>query len=96
MSQEKLYFFNSLPAVYESLKKAGPKDEGEKIVEDFLVNSFKEDLEEKKERFLKTGIGFIPADMEYFKLYAELIQLYTNGLFYSSIVLSGVVRKNLL
>jgi len=95
MPEEKLYFFNSLPSLYESLKKAGRGEEGKKIVEHFLMNSFNDDLGEKVERFLKTGIGFIPADMEYFRLYVELIQLYTNGLFYSTIVLSGVLCERI-
>jgi hypothetical protein len=33
--------------------------------------------------------------MDYFKLYSELMQLYTNGLFYSTIVLSGVLCERI-
>ena len=65
-------------------------------VRSFLMNSFSEDLSEKVERFLSIpGIGFIPADMDYFKLYSELIQLYTNGLYYSTIVLAGVLCERI-
>jgi hypothetical protein len=95
MAKERMVFFNSLPALYEQLKKLGREEEVKKNIENFLVESFKVDLPEKIERFLKTGIGFIPADMEYFKLYSELIQLYINGLFYSTIVLSGVLCERI-
>jgi hypothetical protein len=65
-------------------------------IEEFLKQSFGSDLHEKAKRFLEIpSIGFIPANKEYFKLYYELIQLYTNGMYYSAIVLSGVLCERI-
>jgi len=95
MSKGGSYFFNSLPNLYEVLKKAGREKEAVDLIKNFLNSSFSEDLPEKVNRFLETGIGFIPADMDYFRLYYELVQLYTNGLFYSTIVLAGVLCERI-
>ncbi len=71
MSEERLVFFNSLPQLYRALKKERQKQKILGSVRNFLKNSFNEDLQEKVDRFLKIpGIGFIPTDMEYFKLYS--------------------------
>lgn len=91
-----MVFFNSLPQLYRALKKERQEQRILVLVRNFLKNSFNEDLQEKVDRFLKIpGIGLIPANMDYFKLYSELIQLYTNGLYYSTIVLAGVLCERI-
>jgi len=95
MSRERTYFINGLPALYEAWKKAGREEEGKKILENFLVQSFKSDLPEKIERFLKTGINPIPSDLRYFAIYSELVQLYVNGLYYSTVVLAGTLCERI-
>jgi hypothetical protein len=96
MPKERLYFFNGLPNLYEALEKEGQKEKGKKILQDFLTESFKSDLPEKVDRFLEAGIrGRIPADLEYFRLYHELLQVYLSGLFYSTVVLSGVLCERI-
>lgn len=66
------------------------------MVEKFLTESFSLDLKDKVKRFLEIpSIGFIPANMEYFRLYYELMQLYIGGLYYSTIVLSGVLCERI-
>jgi hypothetical protein len=95
MPRERLYFVNGLPSLYETLEKQD-KGKGKAIIEKFLIDSFKSDLPDKVKRFLDAGIpGLIPADMEYFRLYHELLQIYLNGLFYSTIVLAGVLCERI-
>ena len=65
------------------------------LINDFLTFTFNEDLDEKIKRFLDIPGGLRPAEMEYFKLYWELMQLYINGLFYSTVVLSGVLSERI-
>ena len=96
MPEETPYFFNSLSNLYKSLKKTEKAKEIEDMVENFLTQSFSIDLGEKVKRFLEIpSVGFIPANMEYFPLYYELVQLYVNGLYYSTIVLSGVLCERI-
>lgn len=96
MSEEASYFFNSLPNLYKTLKKTKQAKAIEKTVETFLSRSFNSDLEDKRKRFLEIpSVGFIPINKEYFKLYYELTQLYVNGLYYSTIVLSGVLCERI-
>ncbi len=95
MSEGRSYFFNSLPNLYKALKKASHEKEARELIRNFLKSSFNEDLSEKVNCFLETGVGFIPADMDYFRLYTELMQLYTNRLFYSTAVLAGVLCERI-
>jgi hypothetical protein len=96
MSEETPYFFNSLPNLLKVLKGTPKEKEMLNSIEEFLKQSFISDLHEKAKRFLEVpSIGFIPANKEYFKLYYELIQLYTGGMYYSSIVLSGVLCERI-
>jgi hypothetical protein len=92
---ERTLFVNGLPALYEALKKAGKPEEGRQIIRRFLETSFKDDFEEKVDRFLEIPGGIFPADMPYFSIYSELIQLYTNGLYYSAVVLAGVLCERI-
>lgn len=89
------YFINSLPSLYEALKKDGRGKVIEQAVTSFLTMSFNADIGDKVKRFLEIPSVFIPADKEYFKLYSELMQLYTNGLYYSTVVLSGVLCERI-
>ncbi len=94
--EERPFFFNQLPNLYRVLKGVKQKEEIENKVDNFLKQTFNIDLSEKVKRFLELpSIGFIPADMNYFKLYSELIQLYVNGLFYSAVVLAGVLCERI-
>jgi hypothetical protein len=92
---ERTFFINGIPTLYERLKKAGKEEEAKKLMKDFLSYSFNTDLDEKVKHFLEIPGGIIPADMEYFKLYWELNQLYINGLFYSAAVLAGVLCERI-
>jgi hypothetical protein len=96
LSEEKLYFFNSLPNLYQALKGTDKAQEIEKAVEDMLTRSFGIDLKEKVKRFLEIPrIGPIEAKTEYFRLYSELMQLYVNGLYYPTIVVAGVLCERI-
>lgn len=96
MSEKTLYFINTLPDLYKALKKTKLSKGIEDKVENFLTQSFNLDLKEKMKRFLEIpSVKFIPADQEYFKLYSELMQLYINGLYYSTTVLSGVLCERI-
>ena len=96
MPEETLYFFNSLSNLYKALKKTKHAEDIERMAENFLKDSFSLDLKDKVKRFLEIpSVGFIPANVEYFKLYYELMQLYTNKLFYSTVVLSGVLCERI-
>lgn len=96
MPEEIPYFFNSLSNLYKALKETHQEKEILSLVENFLKQSFSLDLQEKVKRFLEIpSIGFIPANMEYFRLYYELMQLYINGMYYSTIVLSGVLCERI-
>lgn len=96
MPEEAPYFFNSLPNLYKALKKTKQAKAIESMVESFLSQSFSIDLKDKRRRFLEIpSVGFIPTSREYFRLYYELIQLYVNGLYYSTIVLSGVLCERI-
>jgi len=96
LPEETPYFFNSLSNLYKALKKTKRAKEIENMVENFLSQSFSLDLKDKAKRFLVIpSVGFIPANMEYFRLYYELMQLYVNGLYYSTIVLSGVLCERI-
>lgn len=53
MSESKLYFFNSLPQLYEALRKEHQEQKIWDLVSDFLKTSFSEDFPEKVERFLR-------------------------------------------
>ena len=90
------YFINSLPTLYELLKKEGREKEIEEAVKTLLTGSFNVDINEKVKRFLEIpSATFIQANTEYFMLYSELMQLYTNGLYYSTVVLSGVLCERI-
>jgi len=96
LPEETLYFFNSLSNLYKALKKTKHAEDIERMAENFLKDSFSLDLKDKVKRFLEIpSVGFIPANVEYFKLYYELMQLYTNKLFYSTVVLSGVLCERI-
>lgn len=92
---ERKVFVNGLPALYEALMRAGKPEECRQYVAELLETSFKADFEEKVDRFLEIPGGIFPADMPYFSIYSELIQLYTNGLYYSAVVLAGVLCERI-
>jgi hypothetical protein len=95
LSKEIRVFENGLPALYDSLKKQGKEKEGKEIIKGFLRNTFEIDIDKKADRFLAIPGGPKPVDYEYFRLYRELNQLYVNGLFYSTVVLSGVLSERI-
>ena len=96
LSEETSYFFNQLPNLYKALKKAKRARANETLVESYLSKSFSDDLKDKRKRFLEIpSVGFISTNMEYFPLYYELMQLYINGFYYSTIVLSGVLCERI-
>lgn len=92
--KENRVFINSLPDLYQFLKKSGREKEGKERIEFFLTDNFQSDLDEKVLRFLELG-GVWYLDYEHFRLYYELMQLYVNGLFYSTVVLSGVLSERI-
>lgn len=92
---ERTVFVNGLPALYEALRKAGKPEEGRQYIRRLLETSFKANFEEKVDGFLEIPGGIFPADMPYFSIYSELIQLYTNGLYYSTVVLAGVLCERI-
>ena len=95
LQNEKKYFINGIPKLYHHLKEQGKEEEAKQLVKTFLATTFNEDLDDKVQRFLDIPGGLKPADMEYFKIYWELMQLYINGLFYSTVVLSGVLSERI-
>jgi len=96
MSAEREFFFNYFPNIYQYLKKEGKEKQARIMARDLLKRIFNGKLEKNINRFLELpAISFIPADTEYFKLYYELLELYTNGFYYSTIVLAGVVCERI-
>lgn len=86
-------FLNSLPRFYESL---GSEQKGklEAKVRDWLLSSFKSDLDKKVERTLNAGnFGPLPLVHQFVRFMPELLQLYINGLHYSAIALAGVTAE---
>jgi hypothetical protein len=98
MAEETPYFFNFLPNLLKILKGTQKEKEMLISIEESLKQSFSLDLHEKAKRFLEVpSIGFIPANKEYFRLYYELIQLYTRrDVLFSHRSFWRVVRTNLL
>ena len=92
---ERTFFINGVPSLYEALKKAGGEEEAKKLLKDYLTRSFNDDLDKKVECFREIPGGIVPADMEYFRIYWELNQLYINRLFYSAAVLAGVLCERI-
>ena len=92
--KENKVYYSSLPDLYQFLKKSGREKEGKERIKVFLTNNFQSDLDEKVLRFLELG-GIWYIDYEHFRLYYELMQLYVNGLFYSTVVLSGVLSERI-
>jgi len=65
-------------------------------VSEWLQKTFKEDLNEKVERFLSIpSIDPIPTVEKFVQLIHEVFQLYTNGLFYSTVALCGITAERL-
>lgn len=93
---EREFFFNHFPNLARYLHKAGREQEARMHVRSLLTSIFKRNIENKIDRYIEIPeIGFIPADTEYFKLYSELFDLYTNGFYYSTIVLTGVLCERI-
>jgi len=95
MPEERASFLNSLPALYEALKKVGREDQGRKIIEDFLVSSFSDDLPDKVQRFLRTGIGLIPAERICYDILTKH-KLRINGVPLSEKQISCLYKMNLV
>jgi hypothetical protein len=96
MSAERKFFLNYFPNLYQHLKKEGKEKEARIMARDLLKRIFNGKLEKNINRFLELpAIGFIPADTEYFNLYYELLELYTSGFYYSTIVLAGVLNERI-
>ena len=86
-------FLNSLPKLYQTLKPE-QKHDLEVKVRDWLTSSFQSDLGEKVERTLSVGnFGPLPLVHEFVRFMPELLQLYINGLYYSTIALAGVTAE---
>jgi hypothetical protein len=86
-------YLNSLPALYEiSTPESKRKQQAE--VREWLLRTFQADLDDKVERTLSTGtFGPLPLLHEFVKFMPELLQLYINGLYYSTIALAGVTAE---
>jgi hypothetical protein len=95
VEKENRVFINSLPDLYQFLKKSGKEKEGKEKIKGFLTFNFQSDLDEKVHRFLQIPGGVWYIDYEHFRLYYELMQLYINGQFYSTVVLSGVLSERI-
>ena len=90
-----LFFINGIPELCKALKQAGRDKEVQELVKHFLNQSFNLDLDKKVERFLRLPSGIFPADMEYFKVFWELNQIYINGLYYTTVVTTGVLCERM-
>lgn len=64
-------------------------------MKNYLKVTFAEDLDEKVDRFAKLPRGLFPMDGEYFRLFWELNQIFIAGLYYSTIVLTGVLCERI-
>ena len=98
MTEEPDFYFNNIPVLYAQLKKHGTGEQLEQLkndVKEYLTKVFELDLDQKVIRWLEMPECFMPSDYEYFKLYWELVQLYTSGLFYSAVVLGGVLSERI-
>ena len=84
-------FVNGIPALYETLTKAGREEEAKKMVKDFLSQTFASDLDAKVERFRQIPTGIFIADEPYFKIFWEFNQIYIAGLYYATVTTAGVL-----
>jgi hypothetical protein len=89
------YFVNGIPKLCEALEKAGRDEDAQNLVKQFLNASFNEDLDEKARRFRKLPSGIFPADMEYFRIFWELNQIYIAGLYYTTVITTGVLCERM-
>lgn len=86
-------YLNSLPGLYETLAPDA-KRELEGKVRDWLLSSFKSDLDQKVKRTFSTAsFGPLPLIHEFVKFMPELFALFINGFFYSTIALAGVTAE---
>jgi len=96
MTDEVSVMIDGLPNLYKSMVKAGQQEEANKLMAEHLLNTFSIDISKKIERYVGFGNPpLIPADLPYFELYHELKQVYINGLYYSSIVMAGVLVERI-
>jgi len=90
-----IYFVNGIPALCEALKKAGREKEAQGLVKEFLNSSFNLDIDDKVDRFLKLPSGIFPAEMAYFRVFWELNQIYIAGLYYITVIATGVLCERM-
>ena len=88
---DKIVFINGIPALYEALSKAGREDEARKLIRDFLSQTFNSDLDAKVDRFRSLPTGIFDASSPYFRIFWEFNQIYIAGLYYSTVVTSGIM-----
>ena len=88
-------FLNSLPGLYQ-ISTPEKKQQLQHKVREWLLRSFETDLDDKAERALTVGnFGPLPVHHDFVRFIQELLQLYINGLYYSSIAMVGVAAERL-
>ena len=61
-----------------------------------MKQTFEADLSDKVNRFLEIpGFGPLPLRIKFVGIYREVVQLYINGFFYSTIVLCSIMAERL-
>lgn len=88
-------FINTVSTAYEHMNDVQRKKFKQSLLV-FLQNSFQVDLQDKMERFLKIpSVGPLPIAIKFVGIYREIVQLYINGFFYSTIVLCSIMAERL-
>jgi len=88
-------FINTISRVYQGINEE-QKERLKMEIQNWLRSTFEVDLSEKVKRYISIpSIGPIPTVEKFVQLIHEVIQLYTNGLFYSTVALCGITAERL-
>lgn len=88
-------YLNRIPALYQITPKEGRAAFKEDI-ENHLLKTFQTDISEKAERFLNIkSFGPLPLIEYSVQIVPEIIQLYVNGLFFSTVAICGATIERI-
>lgn len=86
---------DTISTLYEHLNDLGKKRMRKEMAA-FLERTFKEDLKDKVERFLnRPALGVLPLREKFLQFWPKVVILYTNGLFYSTIVMCSIMAERM-
>ena len=87
-------YLNRVKDLYDLLDDAERRRFAERIVAPMLQEDFKDALPKRVKRFLEIpGIGPLPLMQKFMQLVPEVVGLYVNGFYYSTIASCGVAAE---